>query len=546
MRTLAHDTTLYSAIPLPLSTHHISEHLHVLSLQDSDVLLLDSSDMPHTNFNFFNTSTPLFTSPTQKQGMAPPFTALLVGPLYTCRTILHTYFSWAHTDATTHSLDFNIKQRITPQSAMPSTPSLFSQNKRHTNKDIVQWTECKISDIWAQATFSTIEISCLMPTALQQEMSDFFNAPITVKAHPVHSSGSHNEYLAWLYAIYAMSAARTVGRTILSRSYSISPLYTLWYKDNEKNFEKIIPSSWKCILRHHIEKKKHLQKTIKILTQRKKQSITKEQVEKKSNYAIKSYLYTTSHSCNRIIGQATIKLPILCEPWIEMHGVEHCKLTVKRQSNHISIITPFLPSKNAIHAIENIVRDTLQTKIDTIQIEPTPEIIPDPYIHNSYAIIGTLTLQALRKLKPRTKTAVVTLSHSLTKTYSEASCVIEYAISPYGTKISLHNVYLSIDAGYIGQKTFLTGHIEKILYTTITSLFGIEAVSMKKNPTIYTTFVHKKNTVHTASISKLIEYAVRYATKDALKKYIPLIKKPLASFPSPTIFSLLGEENTTH
>ncbi len=501
------DATLYSVVPLPLDLTYKEEHMNAISTEISDVQLLEKTNLPRSTFQFFNDTIAVLNSHEENNKKktsitAAPFTSLLLGPTYACHRIMQSYISWAHVDK--HIFSINHKRK-------PQT----HHTKETQDHSIAMWNTYSLPKVWACATFSAVEVSCYMPQSLQKELQFFFETSIIVNAHAPYASYEHNECMAWLYAFYAVSAARLVGRTTLCHYQSIDAQYKLWY-DNKETTEKIFPKPWALILKK--EKKMHRYISSKIKNSNQNSTCAQLVIEK-SKYNIKEFLYDKTKIKHTIIGFSHICVPTLGTDFYNTNSTAY-KLILRREKDNILLCLPFLPSSRSVEAIKEMIHKISKTRVNSIHIDMYEAKTLNPTsLHSSYAIMGNLLLKALRTIKPNRNTITVTMPASIQNSATEIACVVEYKLTLYSKLISPHKMYLCINAGHIARKTFVEGNIEYIAQEALRSLFGINT-SSKKILEIHTTFVQENTLLYTSSIKDALYHAITSATYNALKNHI--------------------------
>ncbi len=515
------DTVLYSVIPLPLEATQKKKHLKAITSDGADIQLLEQDDLPNTDFTFFGRSIAALSAPSSRgkqkktASTSPPFTALLVGPACSCHITLQSYASWAYVDRRMFSVPH--KKHINK-----------SEPKRKAHSAPLLWKEYSLPKVWARATFSTVEVPCHYPQTLQTELQNFFSAPISVKGHAPCTSYEHGEAMAWLYALYAMGAARLIGRTILCHYRSINAQYKLWHASTH-SVEKTFPKAWtlalgKTATGRYDNAQEHSPTNAT--------SACVREVMEASDFSTKKLLYNKTKIHHSAIGLAHVRMPILMHANTEAQGAHAYKLRLRRTKNNVSIHIPFVPSRRALEAMKHMVHKTLKTHINTIHIQASESKPLTPNMHSSYAIVGNLLLEGLRKIKHTNTTISVTMPTARYKTTTEAACVVEYNLSMYSKALSPQRIYICMDAGHLARKEFVMGNVEHIVQDALKALFGINT-SMRDIPELRTTFMHENTLLYTASIRDALYRAVIEASHDALQSRAHHTKAfPMASAPS--------------
>ena len=494
--------TIYSAIPLVLntSTATINEyHQQKTQVHSSDCLIISQNEMPNECFRYYNTTIPilyndsLHISTTKKQTHnkypITPFTSLLVGPSYTCHALMQNYFQWAILQPHLFSSPTIDKK----QSIKKTTIQKTHRYAKHHHKMV--WKETIIPKVWAQATISHVKTTCMLGNALQDELRNIFNYPITVSAVSPPNNNTHNEIFAWLFTIYAITIARKIFRTVVCDSSAIEHQFQSWQLQEKTAFHPLNniinihkKTSTPCSL---LSIKQHRENMF--INNNKKNSISikkinvKQQVLNISEYHKRKTIYSTIHhpACKKYIGfssQHITQSLIIAKKYVSL---DQDIISIEIHNTNIYISLPLLLCIQTQEDIKILVSHLLKHEINNIIIQTCFLKINPLYLHlNRYDIMTNLVFLACKKLKKNKKTkakAKLTLKDiaKLTLESSIALC-LELEVFLYSKKISISTVNVAIHTGYIINDKKILGILEYKIINALYSLLGTKCLYNKK------------------------------------------------------------------
>lgn len=514
--TLDKGQTLYSIIPLVIDIKDINSYMSHIETPYGDCQFFSLQEIPSHTFRFLDKEYQLLQQNNNKPTV--PFTVLLVGHSFACKHIMHSYDKWAriHKDSLINT--FNLNTNVS-----------YIHNNNTKSNPLTYWTAITHPTVWAQSTFSNTTVTCLYPDLLQNELSRLFDFPIEVTPIAPISSHVHNEFAAWLTAIYSLTAAQNLFRTVICHSYSWAHCLQYFTNHGSSTIPKI-PKSWvplvsnETYFTNNSEKNSH--KSINLL-------------KTISRYDIKINTYKYKHkkiNISRIIGLGHANHTILNKEEINREIITQKKfqLILKYNTKHAEIIIPLIPSRRVSLALRHIVAKKF--KIDFQQVTITYVAHQDHTIaiyDNHYSLLANLILQLCKNSIPQKTTNIkkISLHHgrsSLTKKYASVATAVEFNISRYSKMLSLHRANIVLDIGYISHTSHVTGIIEEAFYSSLFSLCGSNHIIDNDNLfPLSISFIDHKTALHASAFSILTKQSSTNAIINAISTHFPHASFPI-------------------
>ncbi len=548
------EQTIYLAIPLALntSTTTINEyHQQKIQVRSSDCLIISHNEMPTTKFQYYNTAIPLLyndseTVPTttkHKQHILPqsnstliPFTSLLVGPSYTCHALMQNYFQWAILQPYVFSSPAITK--------MHNKKHTYTHTKQNTTKNIHNtskvWRATSIPKIWAQATLSHVKTTCMLGDALQNELRNIFSYPITVTPVSPSNHSTHNEMLAWLFTIYAVTIARKIFRTVLCDSSTIEHQFQIWQLQKKNAFHplnKIIHFQKKASMSYSsLSLKQHTIDSSLTATKKSKtvasQINTEQQVLNTSEYHKRKVIYNTIQhpAYKKYIGfssqHITTSLTI-AQKYFHPHQTI---VSIEKTDTNITISVPVLPCIQTQADIKSLVAHIFNYTTNTIILHTVAlnTKVNPLYLHlHDYDIITALVFLICQKLTKSTRaTTNLTLQDVLKLSLNNSIAIcIELDTSLYSKKINISSIYAAIHTGYVIHEKKFLGLVEYNIIDALYSLLGVSSLFNREKLHWHIELLHNKENANifkmhtsTASLPYNFHALIQQALENAFEK----------------------------
>lgn len=470
---LESEQTFYSAIPLSLDPEKENYHQKIIDTYTSNCLIVSLNEIPGTHFQYFDTAIPLFFH--KNHNPIIPFTSLLVGPSYTCQIIMKEYFSWAKLDYLVFSspyVSFTKKKKPLSRSIAKPSPTASV------------WKKIDIPGVWAQATLSHVSVSCMQEDILKKELRRIFNHPIAVTAVPVPSSETHNEILAWLFAIYSVAIARKIFRTVVCHSSSLEDQHQTWTKKNQASYYPLkqvieIPTLQierrapalvgKSFLvpKRQEHKQTHLQLAHEI----------EQKILKVSQYYERKYIYTTlqSKAMQRYIGFASEHHFISASLKKSAEDI----LYLTHNNTYITLSLPFLPGTET----QYVLRELISQHFNMINNKVFFDSFSPPFnplslrLHTQNIIVNLVHKACLQMQKAKNKKIALQVKDIATISGSHSMAAsIEFHQQQFSKKLQLHQINLALPDCFLSRKQQFKGKIEQKLHSALYLLSGTDCL----------------------------------------------------------------------
>ncbi len=348
----------------------------------------------------------------------------------------------------------------------------------------------------------------MAPHALQKELQKFFDIPIVVIPVPIEDSTVHNECTAWLYAFYAVFAVQHVGRSVVCHYHSVNSQFLLYnlYKMNAfgmDDCEAFIPHAWGLISPEECCSIFH--EVLKINDKK-----TKHTIESwPKDFSIKSFLFNSIKKTmiTKCVGEAESKQMIL-EKSKKNEFAQHA-ITLQKINTSIDVTLPFHPSRSTLFALSEIICTLLSIDKNHISFTEDSSFKVPPRHYRLYSLLGNLVLCGIVSYKrSRNKSQVIRIkpSHTIYNDYALVGCSVELDIQKYSKKISLKKLYLTMNIGYVANKVYLEGLIEKHVMNSVFFVLGIDSIT--DGTEIFIKFIDSENISYTSSVEEFVHTVV--------------------------------------
>lgn len=509
--SLDRDQTLYTVVPLALDMNYTQSYFPYLDNPFGDCQLLSTQELPCNWFSYTNKKYSILLdevnkneAPYKKQGgknktnkFKVPFTTLLVGQSNACSEVLEHYNTWAVVDKDSCVIPSTNKQEETVQ----------SQNN-------VCWLPIQHPMIWAQATFSDVDVTTLYPKLLEKELCRIFNFPIAVTPVNPLPIDRHNEFAAWLASIYALVASRNLYRTVLCHSHMW--MHQMQFFCNAYKQIDYIPQSWQKL----VSVPSMLSNEPKL-----KKDVSLARVRELSHYDIRKETYKQKNSLMaRIIGLGFSQSTV-----INKHNLkaileeEDVKLSIEYNNHKAKIITPIMPNSRTDLAMKELVSYKLKIPLNKISIVTiNNKMYSSIKSREYYPILTNLVMFAIKNLTPKktlsTKHVRLPQCKSIFKQPISSSVVFESNINKYTKELALFKTTIIVNCGYISNERRTTGYIEDIFFSSFFSLCGYHQ-NIGDKFSLKIEFTNKDEFSYIAPYSKIVQDAVMLAITDAISGY---------------------------
>ncbi len=352
------------------------------------------------------------------------------------------------------------------------------------------WKRLTFPKVWALATLSHVEVSCMQGIELQKELRRIFSYPITVHGIAPTDSETHSELLSWIFAIYALSTARKIFRTVLCHYSSLEAQQQVWNKNNlgthspwDMLYDKsAVPRNPLCSITNSATR----------TTPASTPHLTETTVKEASQYKEKKYVYSLLQKRlqKRYIGFSSKhhRFRYLVKGHVRKQKKQI--LTLHYNSTHVSLQLPLLPDTQTLQDIKNVLASIFDMDKDKIMIHHLQSSLNpmDLYLDNR-TVITNLVLKAAEKLQKKRKQnpnkeqeLVYVLNtnqiQSISLPYSIAA-TIELDVTQYSQKILLRKIHLALQLDPLFHTQRIAAILENELHKSLFSLLGSDCLPLK-------------------------------------------------------------------